>query len=138
MNKAASVVGAAGVGAGLMYLFDPDRGKRRRAKVRNKAMHIKRVASDYAGKTQRDVRNRISGVIAETEALFHSEIVSDYVLEAIVRSKLGRIVSLRGIDEQRQRVRRRRLIISPPKKPANNSNNYNYNNAAAAALPGAS
>jgi gas vesicle protein len=93
MNKAASLVGAAAIGAGLMYLFDPDRGKRRRAKVRDKAIHLKRIAADAVGKTQRDVRNRIVGVIAETEALFRSEKVSDKVLADRVRSKLGRIVS---------------------------------------------
>jgi hypothetical protein len=93
MNKAANVVGAAGVGAALMYFFDPDRGKRRRAKVLDKATHLKRAVSDAAGKTQRDVHNRIVGVIAETEALFHCEKVSDEVLEARVRSKLGRVVS---------------------------------------------
>jgi hypothetical protein len=93
MNKAANVVGAAGVGAALMYFFDPVRGKRRRAKVLDKATRLKRTVSDAAGKTQRDAHNRIVGVIAETEALFRCEKVSDGVLEARVRSKLGRVVS---------------------------------------------
>lgn len=93
MNKAVGMVGAAGIGAALMYFFDPDRGKRRRIKVRDKATHLKRVAIDAAGKTQRDVHNRIVGVLAETEALFRCEEVSDEVLEARVRSKLGRVVS---------------------------------------------
>jgi osmotically-inducible protein OsmY len=93
MNKVATVVGAAGVGAALMYFFDPDRGKRRRATVRDKARHFKRVAGDVAEKTQHDVHNRITGAIAETKALFSREPVSDDVLEARVRSKLGRVVS---------------------------------------------
>jgi hypothetical protein len=93
MNKTASVVGAAGIGAALMYFYDPHRGKRRRAKVRDKATHLKRTVTDAAEKTQHDLRNRIAGVIAETEALFRSEEVSDEVLEARIRSKLGRVVS---------------------------------------------
>ena len=93
MNRAIGLLSAAGIGAGMMYLFDPDRGKRRRALVRNKAEHASKIATAAAGKTQRDVRNHLLGAFAELESLFRSEEVSDDVLEARVRSKLGRIVS---------------------------------------------
>jgi len=43
MNKAANVVGAAEVGAALMYFFDPVRGKQRRTKALDKATHLKRT-----------------------------------------------------------------------------------------------
>lgn len=93
MNKTVGFIGAAGMGASLMYLFDPDHGKRRRALVRNKAEHLSKIAVDAAGKTQRDVRNHFLGVISEMESLFRTEKVTDDVLEARVRSKLGRVVS---------------------------------------------
>lgn len=93
MNRAIGLLSVAGIGAGMMYLFDPDRGKRRRALVRNKAEHASKIATAAAGKTQRDVRNHLLGAFAELESLFRSEEVSDDVLEARVRSKLGRIVS---------------------------------------------
>lgn len=93
MNKVLKVASAAGLGAGLMYLFDPDRGKRRRALLRNRAEHATRIARDVAGKTQRDVRNHLRGVFAEVQTLFKTGEVSDPVLEARVRSKLGRVVS---------------------------------------------
>ena len=93
MNRAIGLLTAAGVGAGMMYLFDPDRGKRRRALVRDKAEHVSKIATAAAGKTQRDVRNHLLGACAELESLFRTEEVSDDVLEARVRSKLGRIVS---------------------------------------------
>lgn len=93
MNRAIGLLSAAGIGAGMMYLFDPDRGKRRRALVRNKAEHASKIATAAAGKTQRDVRNHLLGAFADLESLFRSEEVSDDVLEARVRSKLGRIVS---------------------------------------------
>ena len=93
MNKALSVMSAAGVGAGLMYLFDPDRGKRRRALLGNKVEHFSRITGDAAGKTRRDVRNHALGVLAEVESLYRSGEVTDDVVEARVRSKLGRVVS---------------------------------------------
>ncbi len=93
MNKALRLMSAAGLGAGLMYLFDPNRGKRRRALVRNKITHVGKVASDVTGKTGRDVRNHVLGVFAEVGSHFRIKDVSDDVLEARVRSKLGRVVS---------------------------------------------
>jgi hypothetical protein len=93
MNRALGLLSAAGIGAATMYLFDPDRGKRRRALVRNKAEHVTRIATTAAGKTRRDVRNHLLGALAECESLFRSEEVSDDILEARVRSKLGRVVS---------------------------------------------
>ena len=36
MNNKTAIVGAVGIGAALMYFLDPDRGKRRRALVRDK------------------------------------------------------------------------------------------------------
>lgn len=93
MNRAIGLLSAAGMGAGMMYLFDPDRGKRRRALVCNKAEHASKIAIVAAGKTRRDVRNRFLGAYAEFESLFRSEEVSDDILEARVRSKLGRVVS---------------------------------------------
>lgn len=93
MNRAIGLISAAGIGAGLMYLFDPDRGKRRRARLRDKAKHMNRVAIQGVTKTERDLRNRLHGIAAEFGSLVHSEQVSDDVLEARIRSKLGRVVS---------------------------------------------
>ena len=93
MNKAIGLISAAGIGAGMMYVCDPDRGKRRRAEIRDKAKHFNRIASEAVGKTGRDVRNRVLGVCAEMESLVRCDEVSDDVLQARIRSKLGRVVS---------------------------------------------
>lgn len=93
MNRIVGLLSAAGIGAGCMYLFDPDRGKRRRAEIRNKAKHINSIAIEAVGKTQRDLRNNLLGVRAEIGSLVCSEEVADDVLKARIRSKLGRLVS---------------------------------------------
>jgi len=93
MNKVVRLIGPVAVGAGLMYLFDPDRGKRRRALLLNKAEHFGRIATEAAGKTRRDLRNQLLGLVAELESPFKIGEVADDVLEARVRSKLGRVVS---------------------------------------------
>ena len=36
MNKGVALIGGVGLGAALMYIFDPDRGGRRRALIRDK------------------------------------------------------------------------------------------------------
>jgi len=61
MNNKTAIVGAVGLGAALMYFFDPDRGKRRRALVRDKVESAGNKASEYAEKMGRDVRNRAYG-----------------------------------------------------------------------------
>ena len=50
MNKGVALVGGVGLGAALMYIFDPDRGKRRRALIRDKVEAAGNKANDLAGK----------------------------------------------------------------------------------------
>ena len=69
----AAWLGGIAVGAAFMYVFDPDRGRRRRALARDKAIHAARVASETLGSTSRDLSNRAKGVVAETRsALRHA------------------------------------------------------------------
>jgi uncharacterized membrane protein len=93
MRKGLSLLGAAGVGAGLMYLFDPHRGNKRRALIADKVTHAKKVAGEVVDKTGRDVRNHLLGAISEMQAVFRTTEVSDDVLKARVRAKLGHVCS---------------------------------------------
>jgi osmotically-inducible protein OsmY len=99
MNKGVALVGGVGLGAALMYIFDPDRGGRRRALIRDKAVAAGNKANDVAGKISRDVRNRANGLVAETKSLFKDEDVTDDVLQDRVRSKLGRYsFKIKGLE----------------------------------------
>ena len=60
------ILGALGIGALAMYFFDPENGRRRRALMRDKAVHYGNEASQYADATYKDLRNRAEGVVAET------------------------------------------------------------------------
>lgn len=92
MNRNQLLIGL-GLGAGLMYIFDPERGRRRRAQARDSVAHLVNVTEDAIGKTSRDLNNRLSGIGAQVSSLFQCEEVSDEILTARVRSKLGRVVS---------------------------------------------
>jgi osmotically-inducible protein OsmY len=91
MNKGIALVGGVGLGAALMYIFDPDRGNRRRALLRDKVEAAGNNLVEKAGKVRRDLGNRAYGVVAETKSIFRQEEVSDEVLVDRVRSRLGRI-----------------------------------------------
>jgi len=91
MNKGVALVGGLGLGAALMYIFDPDRGKRRRALIRDKFEAASNKTNDLAGKMSRDLRNRAYGLAAETKSLFRHEIASDDVLVDRVRARMGRL-----------------------------------------------
>ncbi len=64
----AAWIGGMAVGALAMYVFDPQRGRRRRALARDKAIHAAHVAGDRFGATSRDLRNRAQGLVAETRS----------------------------------------------------------------------
>jgi uncharacterized membrane protein len=90
------LVGSAGLGAGLMYLLDRQAGRRRRAAIRDKAVHGAHVTTDTTEKTTRDIRNRLQGIGAEVKHIFSREKVSDKVLVDRIRSDIGTVVSHPG------------------------------------------
>ena len=85
--------GAAGLGAGVMYLLDPDRGTRRRALVRDKGVHTAHRMSDLVEKGARDLECRLRGFLAEAQWTFHRDLADDDILVQRVRSRMGRSVS---------------------------------------------
>lgn len=91
MNKGVALLGGIGLGVALMYVLDPDRGKRRRAMIRDKVESTGSKLVTKAEKMRRDIGNRAYGFIAETRSIFRHEEVADDVLVNRVRSKLGRI-----------------------------------------------
>jgi hypothetical protein len=64
-GKTAALVGGIGIGAALMYVLDPERGKRRRAMARDKAVAMANKTGRAFAKTSRDLNNRAKGVAAE-------------------------------------------------------------------------
>ena len=82
-----------GVGAGLMYLFDPDRGPARRAQLRDRYDSARRAAQQGTGAAQTDLRNRVQGWTAFARSWLSSERepVGDDTLAARVRAAIGRV-----------------------------------------------
>src|SRR6266550_5593274 len=95
MNRDAfwGILGGFGAGAGAMYLLDPDRGARRRAILGDKVSSAIRQLPRAARVSKQDLANRAYGIWAEAQHLFSVDAASDEVIEARVRSKMGRIVS---------------------------------------------
>ena len=82
-----------GMGIGLMYFLDPDRGRRRRALVRDKVTHASRVSRSAVGATSRDVANRATGVAARMRRALRRDGVEDEKLVARVRASIGHVVA---------------------------------------------
>lgn len=100
-----------GLGAGLMYLMDPERGQRRRAMLRDQALHYRLEGAGVARKRSRHLRNRAKGLLAEMRRDRRAE-VSDDLLVARVRSKMGLVVSRpRAIEVTADRGR---VLLSGP------------------------
>ncbi|MBX6314450.1 MAG: SRPBCC family protein [Isosphaeraceae bacterium] len=82
-----------GLGAGLMYYLDPDRGRRRRALVRDQFAHAWNEFQYAIGVLSRDLSNRARGLVAVVKAPFAGDSASDQVIVERVRSTMGRVVS---------------------------------------------
>lgn len=87
------LISGAALGAGLMYLADPDRGSRRRAFVRDKVRHVFRLSEIATNRGIRDLRNRARGAVAEAWCALKPANVSDEVLVDRVHAKIGRTIS---------------------------------------------
>lgn len=85
-----------GLGGALMYVLDPDRGNRRRALVRDQAIHLGKQVQGLAGEAGRRSRyysGKLQGGMATTRSRLGSEQVDDHVLVERVRAAMGRAVS---------------------------------------------
>lgn len=93
MKQAEIVMFGMAVGAGLMYLLDPDRGGRRRALLRDQLARAGHELEDMTAASARRVRNRAIGLAHEARAGLTEGEVDDRVLSERVRSEIGRAVS---------------------------------------------
>ena len=72
MNKNTAIWGPlAGIGAGaaVMYFMDPDRGRRRRALVRDKAVSAGHAFTDTVNARTKDLANRGYGMAMEAKKM---------------------------------------------------------------------
>jgi hypothetical protein len=89
-----TAVSAFGLGALMMYIFDPKEGRRRRALARDQLASAQRQIGEKATATYQDLRNRAYGLYAEARStagkpLAHSdEVTQPYPPESI--QHLGR------------------------------------------------
>ncbi len=86
----------AGLSAGMMYLFDPEMGRRRRVLLGDKWNHALNKVGDAIDVTVRDVENRVNGTICEFQHMFDIGEASDDVITARVRTKLGATRRIHG------------------------------------------
>lgn len=74
MSKLFWLAGGLWLGAGLMYILDPDRGKRRRAAIRDKATDVWEQAGDAVEKKSNEIRQQAREFVADTRTLFSKSV----------------------------------------------------------------
>jgi hypothetical protein len=88
------VIGSLALGAGLMYILDPDRGRQRRVHFQQAGTSSWRRLTSTVGETSRHLGNRTYGVLAELRRQGRStNMPDDDVLIARVRSQIGHVIS---------------------------------------------
>lgn len=92
MGRARALLISAGIGAGLMYFFDPERGRRRRAQLRDQAQRASRNTQTALDAAQ-DVGGRARGVGASIRSRFRPDALSDDALKQRVRDIVQRAAS---------------------------------------------
>jgi uncharacterized membrane protein len=96
MGRHSNWIGSLILGAGAMYLLDPDRGARRRSLLRDRLVHARNRFGEGMGATARDARNRVVGAAASLRSRFQADEADDPVLHERVRSAIGRVVAHPG------------------------------------------
>lgn len=91
--SAGFLIASVGVGAGCMYLMDPDRGRYRRVLLRDKTTSAYREVRMSLERAQADLANRAHGLLARAKSAVQHESVEEDQLIARVRARLGRLVS---------------------------------------------
>lgn len=91
-NSPGSFARGALLGAALMYFCDPTRGRARRARLGDLVDHVRAKERRFLIKAAHDAKGRMRGVVERVRHAPATD-VTDEVLEARVRSQLGRASS---------------------------------------------
>ena len=95
-KQLAKLIGGIALGAIAMYLADPAQGRRRRAMAQDKIRGMTHKTGDAINVAVRDAGNRLAGLQAQANRLLaqgsRSKPIDNHVLEARVRSRLGRML----------------------------------------------
>jgi len=93
-HELARVAGAALLGVVAMYMLDPDKGKRRRALVGDKAYSVLSDTRQALRAATRDAAHRLEGIRARARRLVSdAPVPDDLQLIERVRARMGRLVS---------------------------------------------
>lgn len=94
MSTVKNLLLGAGIGAGIMYILDPQLGNRRRSLARDKATRAWHKTGDAISTVGKDIGNRAQGVYSSASSRVRGEgEIADDILAERVRSKLGRYAS---------------------------------------------
>ncbi|MNK71729.1 hypothetical protein D3C87_911890 [compost metagenome] len=80
------------LGAGMMFVLDPERGRRRRLVARIQAKRKSQKLQAMGGRMMsrsRDLRNRVRGRVIEAQAAMRETMVPDEILVERIRSRIG-------------------------------------------------
>ncbi len=91
-----TVLKSIGLGAGIMYFFDPVSGNRRRALVNDQLTHACAVSNKKTEAVYRDASNRLQGAKAELRSLVEPS--DQGILERVQESaiEVGRTLGMQG------------------------------------------
>ncbi|MFN3322709.1 MAG: hypothetical protein ACK5AZ_04365 [Bryobacteraceae bacterium] len=95
-KQAIAIAAGVGIGAILAYFWDPDRGRRRRALLRDRASSAVRRTEHFLGSTSRLLSDQARGVVHEFRVTLQPGAVSDETVVARVRAVMGHIVGHPG------------------------------------------
>ena len=109
-SSVCSLVTGACIGAAVMYFFDPQAGRRRRALVRDQVTHATHVMRDAQQAKAKDLANRASGWWSSLMSPLRRHDESDEAVNARVRARLGRLVL--DSDAVESSVRDGRLVLT--------------------------
>lgn len=79
-------------GAAAMYFFDPVKGRRRRALVRDQGEAARHDFESFARARSKRAADRMKGAVARTRAAVAAEPVDDERLHDRIRAKLGHLI----------------------------------------------
>src|SRR5438046_396785 len=89
-DRTLAVVASFALGAAAMYFLDPDKGRRRRAILRDRSRSAITEMLDFISVAARDAAHRAQGVRAQAQRqLDHGDTPDDLKLIERVRARLG-------------------------------------------------